>query len=98
MAVPRGKHTKGKRNDIRRNLFIKEPNLVSCPKCGKPKKPHIVCPSCGYYKNKEVINVLEKLTKKERKVKAKEMAVQEKGKKKETRNKTLSLKELSRKS
>ncbi len=97
MAVPRGKHTKGKRNDIRRNLFIKEPNLISCPKCGKPKKSHIICPSCGYYKNKEVINVLKSLTKKERKVKEKEIAIKEKGKQKETTKKHLTLRELSRK-
>ena len=97
MAVPRGKHTKGKRNDIRRNLFIKEPNLVSCPKCGKPKKSHIICPSCGYYKNREVINVLESLTKKERKVKEKEIAIKEKGKQKEATKKPLTLRELSRK-
>lgn len=98
MAVPRGKHTKGKRNDIRRNLFIKEPNLISCPKCGKPKKSHIICLSCGYYKNKEVINLLERLTKKEKKAKEKEMAIKEKGDKKERENKPISLKELSRKS
>ncbi len=97
MAVPRGKHTKGKRNDIRRNIFIKEPNLVSCSKCGKPKKSHIVCPSCGYYKNKEVINLLERLTKKEKKIKEKEIAIKEKGDQKEKGNKSMSLKELSRK-
>jgi len=96
MAVPRGKHTKGKRNDIRRNLFIKEPGFVSCSKCGKPKKPHIVCPSCGYYKNKEVIGMLEKMTKKERKVKEKEMVDKEKQESKTTKQ-PLSWKSMSRK-
>ncbi|MBU0546647.1 MAG: 50S ribosomal protein L32 [Patescibacteria group bacterium] len=78
MAVPRGKHTKGKRGDIRMHHFIKEPSLISCPKCGVLKKPHFVCESCGYYKKEEVINVLEKLNKKERKKKEKEMVAKEK--------------------
>ncbi|MFH1460297.1 MAG: 50S ribosomal protein L32, partial [Candidatus Omnitrophota bacterium] len=56
MAVPRGKHTKGKRGGIRMHHFIKEPFLISCPKCGVLKKPHFVCESCGYYKKEEVIN------------------------------------------
>ncbi len=78
MAVPRGKHTKGKRNDVRMHLFIKEPSLISCSKCGVKKKPHVVCPSCGYYKGKEVINIIGRLDKKERKSKEKEIAVKEK--------------------
>lgn len=27
---------------------------MSCPQCHEPKLPHRVCPSCGYYKNREV--------------------------------------------
>ncbi|NPA13327.1 MAG: 50S ribosomal protein L32, partial [Aquificae bacterium] len=26
-----------------------------CPDCGQPKAPHRVCPHCGSYKGKEVI-------------------------------------------
>jgi len=52
--------------------------LVKCPKCGKPKLPHTICWNCGYYKNREVIDVLKKLTKKERKKKEKEMKEKEK--------------------
>jgi large subunit ribosomal protein L32 len=77
MAVPRGKHTKGKRGNIRMHHFIKGTSLIPCPKCGVLKKPHFVCDSCGYYKKEEVINVLEKMNKKEKKKKEKEMALQE---------------------
>jgi large subunit ribosomal protein L32 len=59
------------------HLFIKEPKLVSCPKCQKPVLPHIACKNCGFYKGKEVIDVMKKLSKKERKTKEKEMAAQE---------------------
>lgn len=59
------------------HLFIKVPALALCPKCGKPILPHHACKACGFYKGEEVLDVLKKLTKKERKQKEKEMAAQE---------------------
>jgi len=97
MGVPRGKHTKSKRDKGRMHLFIKEPALVPCPKCGKPKRPHTICENCGYYKGREVVNVLESLTKKERKKREKEMAIKEKEGKETKKEKPLNWKELSQK-
>lgn len=64
------------------HIFIKEPALALCPKCGKPILPHNACRACGFYKGEEVIDVLKKLTKKERKQKEKEMKVKEEQEKK----------------
>ena len=36
--------------------------------------PHQVCTNCGYYRGKKVIDVLAKLTKRERKAKEQELA------------------------
>ena len=83
MAVPKQKHTKSRRNKRRMHLFIKGSSLSLCKKCGKPVLPHTVCQNCGYYKGVEVIDVLKKLTKKERKKKEKEMAAKEATDKKE---------------
>lgn len=69
------------------------PILAKCLKCGKPAKPHTVCFNCGYYKGMEVVDVLEKLTKKERKKKEKEMTATEK----EAKERPPSLEALSRK-
>lgn len=93
MAVPKQRHTKSKRNKRRMHYFIPFLNLIECSKCGKLKKPHIVCPFCGYYKGREIINVLEKLEKKEKKEREKEIKMREK----EKRSRPLTLKELSRK-
>ncbi|MBI5221219.1 MAG: 50S ribosomal protein L32 [Candidatus Magasanikbacteria bacterium] len=94
MAIPRSKHTKSRRNKSRMHIYIKRPVFGICPKCGKETRPHTVCWNCGYYKGEEIINILEKLTKKERKKREKEMAAKEKG---ETSTKPLSMEEVSKK-
>ena len=30
--------------------------LSICPQCHEPKLPHRVCPNCGYYDGKDVVN------------------------------------------
>ncbi len=94
MAVPKQRHTKSRRNKRRMHLFLKKKQLSYCPKCGKPVLPHTICWNCGYYKGKEVIDVLAKLEKKERKKREKEMAANKKEEKKE---KPMSMEELSKK-
>ena len=76
------------------HIFIKKPNLVKCQKCGHFIMHHIICQNCGYYKGVEVIDVLKKLTKKEKKLKQKEIAQNEAESKKE---KGLSFEGLSKK-
>ena len=93
MAVPKQRHTKSKRNKRRMHLYITKATLTVCPKCKKPVLPHTVCKNCGYYKGQEVINVLAKLTKKERKAKEKEIKKAEK----EHKHEELSVEELSKK-
>ena len=48
--------------------------MARCTKCGADTIPHAMCLNCGYYKNREVVDVLKKLTKKERKAKEQELA------------------------
>lgn len=60
------------------HLFLDAPLLVKCKKCGKKIIPHAACRYCGFYKGKEVINVLSKLDRKERKKKEKELKAAEK--------------------
>jgi len=77
------------------HIFLKKPTLTTCPKCGKPALSHTVCLNCGFYKGMEIIDVLKKLTKKEKKQKEKEMAVKEE-EQKTAGKKPLSWEELSK--
>ncbi len=33
------------------------PQLNKCPQCGSTVAPHIACPSCGYYKGRQVLTI-----------------------------------------
>jgi len=94
MAVPKKRTTKSRRDKRRMHIYLRPPVLSVCPKCGKEVRPHTLCQNCGYYKGKEIIDVLSKLTKKERKKREKEMAAKER---EEKSTKPLSMEELSRK-
>ena len=58
MAVPKRKHSSARRDKRRSNVWkLSAPALARCPKCGDYKVSHRVCPACGYYKDREVIQV-----------------------------------------
>ena len=38
---------------------LKTPGLSTCPNCHEPKLSHRVCPHCGFYKGKPVMEVGE---------------------------------------
>ena len=59
MAAPKRKKSKAKTSMRKSQWYrkLKVPGLSLCPECGQPKSPHKVCPHCGYYKDKEVIEV-----------------------------------------
>lgn len=77
MAAPKQRHTKSRRNKRRSHLALKKGKLALCSKCKSPVLPHRLCLNCGTYAGKQVIDVLAKLDKKERKKKEKELATQE---------------------
>ena len=55
MAVPKKKTSKSRRNMRRSHHALKHVNLSECPNCGETKQPHHVCPACGHYDGREVI-------------------------------------------
>ncbi len=57
MAVPQVRTSKRKRNMRRSHHALKAPTLVTCSNCGAYTRPHRVCPQCGHFKGKEVLQV-----------------------------------------
>jgi large subunit ribosomal protein L32 len=55
MAVPKRKVSKTRKNKRRTHWKTKAPGLVKCAKCDELVLPHRVCPHCGYYKGRKVI-------------------------------------------
>ena len=80
MAVPKWHRSKSRQGQRRMHIFLRAPKLQTCPKWSKALLPHVTCPNCGYYKGSQVKDVLAKLTKKERKLKEKELKSKSNGK------------------
>ncbi len=59
MAVPKQKKSRANTRMGRANWKLKTKQLAECPECHEAKLPHRICPSCGYYKGKEVVKVKE---------------------------------------
>ncbi|AMB99653.1 50S ribosomal protein L32 [Aerococcus urinaehominis] len=57
MAVPKRKTSKSRKNKRRTHYKLEVPGMVTCPNCGELRKSHHVCPSCGHYDGKEVVQV-----------------------------------------
>ena len=57
MAVPKKKTSKSKKGMRRSHDHLSVPAFGECPQCHESKRPHHICPHCGYYKEKEVVAV-----------------------------------------
>lgn len=58
---------KGKQLRRRSHLALEGKSLVKCPHCAKKIMPHQVCKFCGFYKGREVVNIIGKELKKREK-------------------------------
>lgn len=54
---PKRKISKGRRDRRRAHDAIQGANLVLCSNCGEMRLSHTVCPSCGHYQGREVIDM-----------------------------------------
>jgi large subunit ribosomal protein L32 len=64
VALPKKRHSKARGRRRRTHWKINPLNLIPCPQCKQPKLPHRVCPACGYYNNRQVIEIEVKEKKK----------------------------------
>lgn len=60
-ALPKRKVSRIRRDRRRAHyLRLDKPSLLHCAKCSKPHLSHHVCPHCGNYKGRQVIEIKEK--------------------------------------
>lgn len=59
MPVPKRKTARTKRNMRRSHHALTASALGVCQNCGEKTQPHHVCPHCGYYSTRTVVNIDE---------------------------------------
>ena len=57
MALPKRKYAKARQGKRRGHLGLSPPSLDYCLQCHSPKLPHHVCPTCGSYAGRDVIEI-----------------------------------------
>jgi large subunit ribosomal protein L32 len=55
MPNPKRRHSNARTQTRRAHDALSRPAHSECPNCHEPKVPHRVCPHCGQYKGREVI-------------------------------------------
>ena len=59
MAVPKRRQSKQRQRKRRTHYKAEAPAVRACPRCGDPQVPHRVCPTCGYYRSVQRLEVEE---------------------------------------
>jgi large subunit ribosomal protein L32 len=57
MPNPKRRHSKMRKNQRRAHDHLTTLSLAECPNCHERKLPHQVCPRCGFYKGREVVDM-----------------------------------------
>ncbi len=58
MGVQQHRRSKARKRQRRAVVMkMEKPNVVTCPQCHEFKQPHRVCPACGYYDGRKVVEV-----------------------------------------
>lgn len=60
MAVPKRKHSNSRTGMRRAHDAIEPRELTYCPKCSTAVPTHVVCPKCGYYMTRKVVEPKKK--------------------------------------
>jgi len=67
--VIRMRHTRSHTGNRRSHHALKSTNLTVCSNCKEARLTHTVCNNCGFYRGRQVIDVVKKAEKKTKKSK-----------------------------
>jgi large subunit ribosomal protein L32 len=59
MANPKRRNSRTRRDKRRSHDALTQPGWSVCTSCFEPKPSHQVCPHCGSYKGRQVVEVEE---------------------------------------
>jgi large subunit ribosomal protein L32 len=59
MAVPKRKQSNARTGSRRAHDFKTPKQLHFCPQCSTAIPSHVVCPKCGYYQGRTMVQVEE---------------------------------------
>ena len=59
MAVPKRRQSNSRTNRRRSHDAKKPKQLQLCPQCNHEKPSHVVCPKCGHYMGRKVVETEE---------------------------------------
>jgi large subunit ribosomal protein L32 len=59
MAVPKRRSSKAKKRKRHSHSAIRPVALAHCPQCHTPAPTHLVCPNCGYYQGRTLVETDE---------------------------------------
>jgi large subunit ribosomal protein L32 len=60
MAVPKRRKSHSRVRTARANKGLSKPKVVYCSNCGAAALPHRICPNCGQYQGRVVVDTEEK--------------------------------------
>jgi large subunit ribosomal protein L32 len=57
MPLPKRRHSNARTRKRRAHDALHVPTLSRCARCNQAVMPHRVCPNCGYYRGRAVVDV-----------------------------------------
>jgi large subunit ribosomal protein L32 len=60
VALPKRRHSQARRDKSRTHQRIHPSSSTVCPQCGGVRLTHRACPSCGYYRGRQVVAIKTK--------------------------------------
>lgn len=57
MAVPKRRMSRSNTRSRRAQWKVSAVPTVACPQCKSPKLAHAVCPTCGTYRGRQIVEV-----------------------------------------
>jgi large subunit ribosomal protein L32 len=58
--LPKRKYAKARQGERRQHLGLAAFSMTECPNCHQMRLPHRVCPHCGYYRGRQVVEIRAK--------------------------------------